>query len=42
MAVQMTNWTLMRIENRRRNKRAETDPDYQIGDTYEAVIDGLQ
>jgi hypothetical protein len=42
MVVQMTNWTLMRMENRRRNKRAETDPDYRIGESDEAVIDGLQ
>lgn len=38
----MTNWSLMHLENRRRNKIAETDPIYQIGEIDEAVIDGLQ
>lgn len=42
MAVQMTNWSLMRLENRRRNKRAETEPEYQPGSVDEAVISGLQ
>ena len=42
MVVQMTNWSLMRMENRRRNKLAETDPEYQPGTAGEAVISGLQ
>ncbi|KAJ5106101.1 hypothetical protein N7456_002776 [Penicillium angulare] len=42
MILCFASWTSMRLENRRRDKKADTDPAYTTGDENLDILSGLR